>query len=127
MILSYRRMLFAVSLILSLGTTVAAEVKSNAAAVHEREVQQVAAKSANGVRISIPLAALTSRDGIPGVFVVENNEARFRMVRPGKIQQNKVEILSGLFGGEKLITHDLEALHDGSPVAIVSGKTAGKK
>lgn len=122
-----RRLLLAMLLMLSMNLAVAAEVNSNAAPVLERKVQQVTANSTNGVRISIPLSALTSRDGIPGVFVVENNEARFRMVRPGKILKSKVEILSGLFGGENLITNDLEALHDGSPVAIVSGKTAGKK
>jgi hypothetical protein len=62
---------------------------------------------------------LVSRDAVPGVFVLENNQARFRMVLPGKRSGTKVEILSGLFGNEELLSDDLAAMHDGSPVKII--------
>jgi hypothetical protein len=84
-----------------------------------RKVLQVTAKADNGVLISIPRTALIERDGIPGVFVVENNEARFRMVRPGKVRAKQVEILSGLFGGESLLADNLDAVHDGSAIQPV--------
>ena len=87
--------------------------------VIERQVVKISAVANNGVLISIPRAALTVRNGIPGVFVVTNNEARFRMVRRGKIRRAKVEILSGLFGDENLIIGELKNVHDGSPVKIL--------
>ncbi len=67
--------------------------------------------------ILIPRSALVERAGLPGVFVVStDNQARFRLVRPGKIHDNKIEILSGLRGGEVLVTGDLGAVRDGSPI-----------
>lgn len=68
-------------------------------------------------RILIPQAALVTRGGIPGVFVLtEQGEARFRMVRTGKSDAGRVEILSGLKGDETLVTGDLGAVHDGSRI-----------
>lgn len=95
--------------------------------VIERQVVKVSAILAETVLISIPRAALTSRNGVPGVFVVENDEARFRMVRPGKIGIEQLEILSGLFGNETLILGELELVHDGSPIKISIKKSAVKK
>ena len=92
----------------------------------ERQVVKISAVAGNGVLISIPRAALVVRNGIPGVFVVSNNQARFRMVRRGKIRRAKVEILSGLFGDESLIIGELKNVHDGSPVKILK-KLSGKK
>lgn len=69
--------------------------------------------------IWIPQTLLVSRDAVPGVFVLENNQARFRMVLPGKHSRSKVEILSGLFGNETLLSDELDAMHDGSPVNII--------
>ena len=97
----------------------------NSLPVLERTLQQVTSKQVNGVLISIPRTALTSRDTIPGVYVVENNEARFRMVRPGKHRDGQVEILSGLFGNEILVIDDLDAVHDGSPIKAVSTVSPG--
>jgi hypothetical protein len=69
--------------------------------------------------IWIPQSLLVSRDAVPGVYVLDNNQARFRMVLPGKHSKSKVEILSGLFGNETLLSDDLDAMHDGSPVKII--------
>ncbi len=67
--------------------------------------------------ILIPRAALIERAGLPGVFVMSTDgRARFRLVRPGKIQGDKIEILSGLRGGESLVVGDLDAVRDGSPI-----------
>jgi hypothetical protein len=68
-------------------------------------------------RVVVPPAVLVERGGIPGVFVLSTeNQARFRMVRTGKNLNGRVEILSGLSGGETLVAGDLRDVHDGSPI-----------
>jgi hypothetical protein len=67
-------------------------------------------------RVLAPRDALTERGGLPGVFVVTDGMARFRMVRAGKAADGRVEILSGLTGAEQLVTGDLRDVHDGSPI-----------
>lgn len=76
------------------------------------------------LRMKIPRAALVERGGIPGVFVLDQaGEARFRLVRPGRINDAQAEILSGLHGDETLVLGDLSAVHDGSRItAVKSGK-----
>lgn len=77
-------------------------------------------------RVLVPQSALVERGGVPGVFVLtEEQQARFRMVRTGKNINGRVEILSGLGGSETLVTGDLRDVHDGSPVKIIS--TADKR
>jgi hypothetical protein len=66
--------------------------------------------------VQIPTAALTERGGIPGVFVLDGGEARFRMVRPGRRAGDRVAILSGLRGDETLVLGDLKDVRDGTPI-----------
>lgn len=73
-----------------------------------------------GTRVSVPQAALVTRAGVPGVFVLsEQGQARFRVVRAGKDLGRHVEILAGLHGNERLVLGDLAAVNDGSPVMPV--------
>lgn len=65
----------------------------------------------------VPKAALVERSGIPGVFVLENELARFRMVRVGRRDGARLEVLAGLIGNESLVLGDLAAVRDGSPIA----------
>ncbi len=68
-------------------------------------------------RVLVPQSALVERGSIPGVFVLtEEKQARFRMVRTGKAVNGRVEILSGLSGGEILVAGDLQDVRDGSPI-----------
>lgn len=79
-------------------------------------------------RILVPRSALVERGGIPGVFVTTaENQARFRMVRTGKRQDDRVEILSGLRGGETLVVGDLRDVLDGSAIRpeIITGSPDG--
>lgn len=85
-------------------------------------------------RVLVPSAALVTRGGIPGVFVLQEStpfppgardaagtvlpEARFRMVKTGKTVDHRVEILSGLSGDEVLVLGELSEVRDGSPVAV---------
>lgn len=67
--------------------------------------------------ILIPRTALVDRAGLPGVFVLSTDgQARFRLVRPGRMHGDTIEILSGLRGGETLVSGDLVAVRDGSPI-----------
>lgn len=74
-----------------------------------------AAAPARG-NVHVPRGALVERGGAPGVFVLADGQARFRMVRVGKTVGERVEIISGLKGGEALVLGDLAEVHDGSPV-----------
>lgn len=105
----------------------AADSKANTLPIIERSVVKIAEASTDDLFILIPLSAVLVRNGISGVFVLEKNEARFRMVRSGKKNAGKVEILSGLFGNETLLVGGLEAVHDGSPVTVLTKKLTGKK
>ena len=73
--------------------------------------------NATGQRlISAPQRAVVYRNGIPGVFVAQNGEARFRMVRLGRQTGKTVAVLSGLFGDETLVLAKPEQLYDGMPL-----------
>lgn len=77
----------------------------------------LAVPAADTRNILIPRAALVERAGLPGVFVLSaDSQARFRLVRPGKLHGDKIEILSGLRSGETLVAGDLGAVRDGSPI-----------
>jgi hypothetical protein len=73
-----------------------------------------AAKTPSGVLV--PRAAYVERAGVPGVFVLHEGLARFRMVKAGRAQGETIEILSGLAGTETLVLGDLKAVRDGSPL-----------
>jgi len=72
------------------------------------------AKTPSGVRV--PRAAYVERAGVPGVFVLHEGQARFRMVKAGRAQGADLEILSGLSGTETLVLGDLRTVRDGSPL-----------
>ncbi len=77
--------------------------------------------NATGQRlINAPQRAVVYRNGIPGVFVAQNGEARFRMVRLGKQTGKTVAVLSGLFGDETLVLAKPEQLYDGMPLKLDS-------
>lgn len=102
-------------------------------AVLTRPVIRLAAPR-TGEPMLVPSAALVTRGGIPGVFVLQEAtpfppgahdaagtvlpEARFRMVKTGKTLGGRVEILSGLSGDEVLVLGGLSEVRDGSPVAV---------
>jgi len=67
---------------------------------------------------TVPSSAVIRRNGIPGVFIWQNNLARFVMVKPGKRRQRNTEILSGLLPGDQVILGPVKRLHDGSPVTL---------
>lgn len=66
-------------------------------------------------KILLDQKQLVDRGQLTGVWVVsQNNEALLRWVRLGKTYGNKIEVLSGLNEGIKLIVKADERLHDGA-------------
>src|SRR5438093_2323972 len=70
-------------------------------------------------RIEVPKAALTTRDGKTGVFLVQGNRAVFRPVVVGVDRSASAEIKEGLVGGETLVADAGHVdLVDGAKVKI---------
>lgn len=84
--------------------------------VLERPVRTLTKAADVPTGVLVPRPALVERGGLPGVFVLQDGLARFRMVKTGKPRGAALEVLSGLHGDETLILGDLADLHDGSPI-----------
>jgi multidrug efflux pump subunit AcrA (membrane-fusion protein) len=68
--------------------------------------------------IAAPASALLDRGQIVSVFVVEDGRAKLRLVTPGARDSDKVEILSGLAGGETVVAPVPAGLTDGARVEV---------
>jgi len=60
--------------------------------------------------------AVVRRGQIESVFVVEEGKARLRLIKSGRKMDGKVEVLSGLSGGETVVVRDAHLLQDGAAV-----------
>lgn len=72
--------------------------------------------SAKATDLLVPANAIIKRGGTTGVFVLQDNEARFRMIKPAHQLGSSVRVLSGLVGNETLVLGSLQEIHDGSPI-----------
>ena len=68
--------------------------------------------------VSIPPAALVERGQLQSVFVMEGGVARTRLVTGGEQRPDAVEVLSGLSGGEMLVSPVPPGLTDGARVEV---------
>jgi membrane fusion protein, multidrug efflux system len=78
-----------------------------------------AARFTTGERraITVPSKAVVERGQLVGVFVVDaNGVARLRLVKTGKSVGDRVEILSGLSDGERVVVGGVEKVGDGNRV-----------
>ena len=66
-------------------------------------------------RLLIPNTSLVQRGGLQGVFVA-GPKAEFRMIKTGEAENGRVEVLSGLTSGDKLILSPPSELQEGSPI-----------
>jgi len=65
----------------------------------------------------VPKQALVERGSMTLVWVVDsNNIARMRIVKAGRFMADKVEILSGLSDGERLVVNGAHKVSDGAKV-----------
>lgn len=74
------------------------------------------ATDVNAQNLWVARDAVVLRNGIPGVYVLQDGRARFRMIRRGRASGARVQILSGLRGDETLVLAGDSEVHDGSPV-----------
>ena len=63
--------------------------------------------------LMIPESALTRRGQLEGVYLVQNNVALLRLVRTGKRSEHRIEILSGLEPGARIVTAPPSEISDG--------------
>jgi RND family efflux transporter MFP subunit len=68
--------------------------------------------------VTVPASAVVRRGQLEIVFVVESAAARLRLVRTARERDGRVEIVSGLTGGEQVSVSDAAQLVDGQPVAV---------
>jgi RND family efflux transporter MFP subunit len=80
---------------------------------------QASGEAAASNRLLIPVSAVVYRDQLTGIYTItENQTALLRWVKPGKIQGDQVEILSGLRKDERYILKSEGRLYDGVPIVI---------
>jgi RND family efflux transporter MFP subunit len=72
---------------------------------------------AAGTPIAVPLAAVTRRGALTGVYVIEEGRAWLRWLRLGRTQGDRVEVLSGLDATDQVAATP-ERLHDGAHVRV---------
>jgi len=67
--------------------------------------------------LTIPQTAVSQRGQLVGVFVVDQSGiARLRLIKTGKSFGERVEVLSGLKGGEQIVIDTGAAIQDGTRV-----------
>jgi len=73
--------------------------------------------------VVVPTAALIETGQLMGVYVVDDRgTVRLRFVTTGKRYGDKIEILSGLTTGERIVVSGLQRISDGSRVVVPSVK-----
>ncbi len=68
--------------------------------------------------VTVPREALVRRGQMETVFVADHGHARLRIVRAGRSYDGRIELLSGLAGGEPVIVTHAERLLDGQAVTV---------
>ncbi len=67
--------------------------------------------------LTLPANAVLPRGQLQGVYVVDaTNIARLRLIQTGKSYGDRVEVLSGLREGERVLVEGLERVQDGSRI-----------
>lgn len=66
----------------------------------------------------LPRDALVYRGDQPGVYTIENDTARFKPVDTGLMQDDNVELVTGLKVGDKVITAGSNLIKDGDRVRV---------
>lgn len=71
----------------------------------------------------VPRDALVYRGEQPGVYLIEQETARFRAVETGLTQGDKVEVISGLKEGEVVITGGVNVIKEGDRVKVMDARS----
>ncbi len=71
--------------------------------------------------VRVPRDAVLSRSGARGAYVVDGGAARWRPLRIGIEGGERLQVLSGLEGGERVVTTGRTSLSDGMAVRVTEG------
>jgi membrane fusion protein, multidrug efflux system len=80
--------------------------------------------------LTVPRGAIADIEGKRGVFMLENQVARFHEVKTGLQDNERVEILEGLNDGQRVVTVGTLALRDGDRISVVgepNGEGQGRR
>jgi RND family efflux transporter MFP subunit len=77
---------------------------------------RVAIPLAETQTLVVPPTSIVARGQLDIVFVVAQDQARMRIVRPGRVRPEGIEILAGLEAGERIVVEDPAGLTDGQPL-----------
>jgi RND family efflux transporter MFP subunit len=73
----------------------------------------------------VPANSLVTVEGKKGVFIANNNTAKFAPIETGIAQDNLVEVTKGLDEGARVITTGAQALKDGDRIILPGGQRRG--
>ncbi|UCF69338.1 MAG: efflux RND transporter periplasmic adaptor subunit, partial [Acidobacteriota bacterium] len=79
------------------------------------------ARTSRGQRtvLTVPSSAVVSRGALEGTFVLDDNGvARLRWVRTGRVRSGRVEVLSGIDPGERVVVAPSPGFVDGTRVEM---------
>jgi len=89
-----------------------------AAALRPGQFARVTLPGGEATSLFVPETAITAHGQMERLFVVQESQARLRLVRTGERRHGEVEILSGLNPGEQVVTRASASLVDGQPVKV---------
>ncbi len=88
---------------------------------------RISMAEAGAPALFVPLRALIQRGQLQGLFLVdEQQRARLRWIRTGRMQNGWVEVLSGLNMGDRVITEKPLNLQDGQPLEVQTGDASSR-
>jgi HlyD family secretion protein len=70
--------------------------------------------------LTLPFAALQYRYGVNRVFVVSGDRLEMRELQVGERLGERIEVISGVKSGERVVVKDVETLNGGELVAVSS-------
>ncbi len=76
--------------------------------------------------LTVPRGAIADIEGKRGVFMLENQVAKFHEVKTGLQDNERVEILEGLTEGQRVVTVGTLALRDGDRISVVGENGDGQ-
>jgi RND family efflux transporter MFP subunit len=90
----------------------------NAPALRSGAFGRASFSMASRVVLTIPAAAVNERGQLQSVLVAENGVARTRLITAGSKSKDRIEVLSGLTAGDKVIFPVPQGLGDGAAVEV---------
>ena len=76
--------------------------------------------------VTVPYASLQYRYGVNRVFVLASDTLSVRELKVGDRLGDRIEVLSGVKAGDRIVVSDVEKLVDGMKVSTAAGKAASE-